>query len=290
MAESGKRFTADRQEDPVEFYAWLVNALHLGLTGGRRKRRSVVTDCLQGELRVVTAAGTGRAKDSDKVGRAGGGEVEEGRGTEGREEEGRRAGRRRGRSRGAAEGQPREGARGSIPGRRQQSRDGEKVEKSKASGTRGWTAPCQMRFAAHAPHAASTLPASTTCSAAGPGGVSSLFLPGPRPPAGAALQGRPREDHHPPGALVWLSSRRVLLGVLGEGFLCVVARSARAEGAPYPARRRRCLSMRPHRPTLSPTLSLLTPNPLLALLCPPPSPPTPPCQPPGPHLRHPAKV
>ncbi|KAL4458676.1 hypothetical protein ABPG75_013541 [Micractinium tetrahymenae] len=64
MAASGKRFIIDRQSDPVDFLSWLVNTLHLDLTGGKRKKRSVITDCLQGELEVVTLAGTGKAKDS----------------------------------------------------------------------------------------------------------------------------------------------------------------------------------------------------------------------------------
>jgi U4/U6.U5 tri-snRNP-associated protein 2 len=63
MAASNKRFIIDRQSDPVEFLSWLVNSLHLDLTGGKRKKRSVITDCLQGELQVVTQAGTGKAKD-----------------------------------------------------------------------------------------------------------------------------------------------------------------------------------------------------------------------------------
>eukprot|EP00887_Chlorella_sp_A99_P006527 scaffold3.g6527.t1 len=40
MAASGKRFTIDRQADPVDFLSWLLNALHADLTGGKRKRRS----------------------------------------------------------------------------------------------------------------------------------------------------------------------------------------------------------------------------------------------------------
>jgi U4/U6.U5 tri-snRNP-associated protein 2 len=40
MAASNKRFIIDRQSDPVEFLSWLVNSLHLDLTGGKRKKRS----------------------------------------------------------------------------------------------------------------------------------------------------------------------------------------------------------------------------------------------------------
>lgn len=64
MAASGKRFLIDRQADPVELFSWLANTLHADLTGGKRKRRSIITDCLQGELEVKTEAGTGKAKDS----------------------------------------------------------------------------------------------------------------------------------------------------------------------------------------------------------------------------------
>lgn len=64
MSASNKRFLIDRQSDPVEFFSWLVNNLHEGLTGGKRKKPSPVTASLQGELEVVTEAGTGRAKDA----------------------------------------------------------------------------------------------------------------------------------------------------------------------------------------------------------------------------------
>ena len=40
MSASGKRFIIDQQSDPVEFLSWLVNSLHLDLTGGKRKKRS----------------------------------------------------------------------------------------------------------------------------------------------------------------------------------------------------------------------------------------------------------
>lgn len=64
MAASGKRFVLERQSDPVEFFSWLANTLHADLTGGKRKRLSVITDCLQGEMQVTTLAGTGSAKDA----------------------------------------------------------------------------------------------------------------------------------------------------------------------------------------------------------------------------------
>ena len=48
-----------RQSDPVEFASWLLNTLHGDLTGGKRKKASIVTRCFQGELEVTTLAGTG---------------------------------------------------------------------------------------------------------------------------------------------------------------------------------------------------------------------------------------
>jgi hypothetical protein len=47
MAASGKRFLIDRQADPVDFMSWFLNALHADLTGGKRKKPSVVTRCFQ---------------------------------------------------------------------------------------------------------------------------------------------------------------------------------------------------------------------------------------------------
>ena len=53
MAASGKRFTIDRQADPVDFLSWFLNALHADLTGGKRKKSSVVTRCFQARFRYV---------------------------------------------------------------------------------------------------------------------------------------------------------------------------------------------------------------------------------------------
>ena len=61
MAASGKLYSIDKQSDPVEFFAWLLNTLHADLTGGKRKRPSIVTACFQGELEICTLAGTGAA-------------------------------------------------------------------------------------------------------------------------------------------------------------------------------------------------------------------------------------
>uniref|UniRef100_A0A7S0R5S7 Ubiquitinyl hydrolase 1 n=1 Tax=Chlamydomonas leiostraca TaxID=1034604 RepID=A0A7S0R5S7_9CHLO len=59
---SKKRFTLDSGSDPVDFFSWLLNALHADLTGGKVKKPSIITQCFQGELEVVTEAGTGKGK------------------------------------------------------------------------------------------------------------------------------------------------------------------------------------------------------------------------------------
>lgn len=49
MSASGKRFIIDKQSDPVEFLSWLINTLHMDLTGGKRKKRSGErADCPRG--------------------------------------------------------------------------------------------------------------------------------------------------------------------------------------------------------------------------------------------------
>jgi U4/U6.U5 tri-snRNP-associated protein 2 len=35
MSASKRRFTIEQQSDPVEFWSWLLNTLHMDLTGGR---------------------------------------------------------------------------------------------------------------------------------------------------------------------------------------------------------------------------------------------------------------
>ena len=64
MAKSDKKFIIDKQADPVVFFSWLLNALHMDLTKGERKRPSIITDCLEGEIELTTLAGTGSAKKS----------------------------------------------------------------------------------------------------------------------------------------------------------------------------------------------------------------------------------
>lgn len=64
LTASGRRFVIDRQSDPSEFLAWLINSLHVGLTGGKRRKPSILTKTLQGEVEITTLAGTGKAKSS----------------------------------------------------------------------------------------------------------------------------------------------------------------------------------------------------------------------------------
>lgn len=52
MEASKKRFTLEARSDPVALATWLLNELHVGLTGGKRKAPSVITRCFQGQLQV----------------------------------------------------------------------------------------------------------------------------------------------------------------------------------------------------------------------------------------------
>lgn len=47
MRASNKRFTIEERGDPVEFWSWFLNSLHLELTGGKRKKPSVISRCFQ---------------------------------------------------------------------------------------------------------------------------------------------------------------------------------------------------------------------------------------------------
>ena len=51
---SNRQFTADQEADPVQFWTWLLNALHLGLTGGKHKKSSIITKCFQVLASVTT--------------------------------------------------------------------------------------------------------------------------------------------------------------------------------------------------------------------------------------------
>ncbi|KAF5199043.1 U4/U6.U5 tri-snRNP-associated protein [Thalictrum thalictroides] len=50
MKASKKRFRIGAQSDPVEFISWLLNTLHADL---KKKNRSIIHKCFQGELEVV---------------------------------------------------------------------------------------------------------------------------------------------------------------------------------------------------------------------------------------------
>ncbi|KAM0850693.1 hypothetical protein ACQ4PT_052911 [Festuca glaucescens] len=53
MKASEKRFQIGVQSDPVEFMSWLLNTLHAKLRSSKKKNRSIIYDCFQGELEVV---------------------------------------------------------------------------------------------------------------------------------------------------------------------------------------------------------------------------------------------
>ncbi|CAL9125664.1 unnamed protein product [Musa textilis] len=53
MKVSNKRFQIGVQSDPVEFMSWLLNTLHAQLRLSKKKDRSIIYDCFQGELEVV---------------------------------------------------------------------------------------------------------------------------------------------------------------------------------------------------------------------------------------------
>jgi U4/U6.U5 tri-snRNP-associated protein 2 len=47
ITASKRRFTIETQSDPLDFWSWLLNTLHADLTGGKPKKRSVITDAFQ---------------------------------------------------------------------------------------------------------------------------------------------------------------------------------------------------------------------------------------------------
>ncbi|KAH7674167.1 Ubiquitinyl hydrolase 1 protein [Dioscorea alata] len=53
MKASDKRFQIGVQSDPVEFMSWLLNTLHMKLRHSKKKNKSIIHDCFQGELEVV---------------------------------------------------------------------------------------------------------------------------------------------------------------------------------------------------------------------------------------------
>ena len=50
MAASAKRFTIEKKSDPLEFLSWLLNTIHTDLTGGRRRKPSIISKCFQASL------------------------------------------------------------------------------------------------------------------------------------------------------------------------------------------------------------------------------------------------
>ncbi len=47
MTASAKKFTIEKQSDPVDFLSWFLNMLHADLTGGKRKKASIISRCFQ---------------------------------------------------------------------------------------------------------------------------------------------------------------------------------------------------------------------------------------------------
>lgn len=65
---SSKRFTLTDQSDPVDFLAWFLNNLHVGLGGSRsRPGSSVVQRTFQGRIKVESQAITARADAGDRL-------------------------------------------------------------------------------------------------------------------------------------------------------------------------------------------------------------------------------
>eukprot|EP00624_Nannochloropsis_granulata_P003355 evm.model.NODE_27139_length_5220_cov_16.187357.1 len=59
VGASGKRFKIGKQGEAAEFLSWLLHQLHVGLVGkeGKKKKKggsSVILECLQGEIKVMT--------------------------------------------------------------------------------------------------------------------------------------------------------------------------------------------------------------------------------------------
>ncbi|KAJ0965161.1 hypothetical protein J5N97_026299 [Dioscorea zingiberensis] len=53
MKASNKRFQIGVQSDPVEFMSWLLNTLNMKLRHSKKKNKTIILDCFQGELEVV---------------------------------------------------------------------------------------------------------------------------------------------------------------------------------------------------------------------------------------------
>ena len=64
MHESRNKFKIGVQTDPMDFLAWLLNALHTALGGTRKPGSSIIHEALQGTVRITTHKA--RAAESDE--------------------------------------------------------------------------------------------------------------------------------------------------------------------------------------------------------------------------------
>ncbi|VAI68670.1 unnamed protein product [Triticum turgidum subsp. durum] len=71
MKASEKKFQIGVQSDPVEFMSWLLNTLHAKLRTSKKKNRSIIYDCFQGELEVVKEIHRKHLLDDEQNGEAG---------------------------------------------------------------------------------------------------------------------------------------------------------------------------------------------------------------------------
>lgn len=68
---SKKRFQIGTQSEAIEFLSWFLNELHRGLGGTRKSGSSIVHECFQGEVEVVTSVVTAKAASSGGDGGSG---------------------------------------------------------------------------------------------------------------------------------------------------------------------------------------------------------------------------
>ena len=47
MSSSSKRFTIEQQGDALDFWAWFINTLHHHLSGPKRNKPSIISNCFQ---------------------------------------------------------------------------------------------------------------------------------------------------------------------------------------------------------------------------------------------------
>ena len=63
MRASNKKFTIEHRADPVEFWSWFLNSLHLALTGMKRKKPSVISRYFQACTSTQSSHIHGNCKD-----------------------------------------------------------------------------------------------------------------------------------------------------------------------------------------------------------------------------------